>query len=289
MLYVGIYRIALDLSRKAEEKHKKTASIVAQRALSQMDSAGGGSAASGGRDAPPTAADAAAAVLQQQVAQQHFSHYGKQQHTPVSGRPSAANTVKDDDDPTSSGSPEPGPSTLEAPTTSSGSRSPKTQADQWGHQRPEAQQPLQHTVLVEPEVELHHQRILESSPTPTKTTALQRSAHELELDFARSSSPAGEQLHPTLGAATSSPNDVSCCMSQPPRGDCLQSPSRQLSVPSASGGHQRPANASALESGVYRSFDRSLQCSALCSHVSQPSFEAVGLWGIRLVQMCRLD
>ena len=42
VLYVGIYRIALELSRKAEEKHKKTASIVAQRAMSQMDSAAGG-------------------------------------------------------------------------------------------------------------------------------------------------------------------------------------------------------------------------------------------------------
>ena len=242
MLYIGIYRIALELSRKAEEKHKKTASIVAQRAMSQMDSAAGGGTSGGTSQSGTTPADAAAAVLQRAVQQQHFGHV-VMPHTPVSGRQST-NTAKDDDDPTSSCSPEPGLSTLEAPTTSSGSRSPKMQITQSAHQKPEAQQ-QQHTVLVEPNVELHHLPVLESSPTSTPTplkTGLQRIEPEME----RTSVAADEEPHATLVAAASSP-PAATSVSHPPRADRLQSPSRQLSVPSTTGVQLHSAKV--LESG----------------------------------------
>ena len=246
---MGIYRIALELSRKAEEKHKKTASIVAQRAMSQMDSvAGGCGGTSGGTSqSGTTAADAAAAVLQSAVQQQHFGHV-VMPHTPVSGRQST-NTAKDDDDPSSSCSPEPGLSTLEAPTTSSGSRSPKMQISQSAHQKPEAQQQQQlHTVLVEPNVGLHHQPALECSPTSTPTpvnTGLQSTEPEIKRISSKSVATDGE-THATLVAAASSP-PAATSASQPPQADCLQSPSRQLSVPSKTGVQQQSAKV--FESG----------------------------------------
>ena len=39
-LYLGIYRIAVKLSRRAEAKHKKTAALVAQRAMAQVGISG---------------------------------------------------------------------------------------------------------------------------------------------------------------------------------------------------------------------------------------------------------
>lgn len=253
VLYVGIYRIALELSRKAEEKHKKTASIVAQRALSQLDSGGGGGSTTGGRSTSlrgVSAADAAAAVLQQQ--QQHYAQF---QHTPVSARPSS-NAGKDDDDRTSSCSPEPGISTLEAPTTSSGSRSPNMHTAHCGHQK---QEPQQHTVLVEPKVQLHREPEVqfESAPTPAsmQTGAQRPEPPDRAKDSPKCRPPDGE-AHAALGAASSLPPAVTSSAPQPPRNEhVLQSPSRQLSVPATSGVHQRPANA--LESGECYKYSKS--------------------------------